>query len=100
MIFDLPFPEVQSNTSTINPIKNPPVAPKNADIPPLKFEKTGIPITPSIKYTDTLKIAYFRCNVYPASAIAKVWRVSGICPMGIAICEHIAIVAAKIAANT
>ena len=62
----------QNKQRNINPIINPPLIPKRVWIPPLKPEKTGIPIKPSRIYAKTEQTPLFTPKRYPQSATAKV----------------------------
>ena len=83
----------------IHPIIYPPVAPKRAPGPALKFEKTGTPIKPSSKYTQTETVPLFPPRKLRVRYTAKVCIVNGTMD-GIDIQAHTAIRTAKSAMKT
>ena len=91
----------QSNTKSINPKINPPLAPNSTCTPPLNPEKTGTPTVPNSTYVIIEARPHLTPKTYPQRATAKVCRVRETwVGIGIAICEQTTVSAVNNAAVT
>lgn len=85
------------NTQSKYDHTKPPVGPNITFIPPLAPAKTGKPHTPINSNNNTETSDFFQSSIIPVSITAKILKVIGTGPKGIAIGERIQIIAVKIA---